>query len=224
MTEIVSLTAGDGHVLDAMVAAPAGAPRGGLVVIQEIFGLNDHMDRLCASFAEAGYAVCAPALFDRLGKNITFGYFGDDYQAARDERSKLTDEWILTDVAAAKDHLKPAGKVGLVGYCFGGYVAWMAGTEFADLACSISCYGGGIVKKLDRVPRCAMQFHIGDRDYAVPLNDIQAVKDAYPDIPVYVYDGAGHGFCTDDREGFFDPRACARATGRILDFLGHHVG
>ncbi len=224
MGEIVSITAADGHQLDAYRARPGGTPKGGVVLIQEIFGITPHMERLCDSFAAAGYTACAPALFDRLEKNLTFGYDGDQYTAAHAARARLTDEWILADCRASVAYLAPAGKVGLAGYCFGGYVAWIAGTDIKELACSVSLYGGGVVRKLDRVPVCPMQFHVGDHDRAVPLGDIAKIKEAHPDIPFFVYDDAGHGFCTDDREGAFQPAACRRATGRVLDFLGEHVG
>jgi carboxymethylenebutenolidase len=224
MAERVSLRAADGHELDAFRADPKGTPRGGLVVIQEIFGLTAHMNELTDSFAEAGYATLAPALFDRVEKNVALGYVGDDYEKGRALRSRLNEDWILKDCQAAVDALKPAGKVGLVGYCFGGLVAWYAGTNLKDLACSIGLYGGGIVNLLDRTPVCPMQLHFGDSDRAISLKDVHTIKQAHPDIPAFVYDDAPHGFCTSDREGAFRPAACRRATARVLDFLGQHVG
>lgn len=224
MAERVMLTASDGHTLEAFRADPATAPRGGLVVIQEIFGLTPHMNRLVDHFAAEGYATIAPALFDRVEKRVSLGYEGDDYQKGHALRAALNESWILADTAAAIEAVKPAGKVGLVGYCFGGLVAWQAGTTLNTLACSISLYGGGVAKLLDRTPKCPMQFHCGDSDRAIPLSDIQKFKDAFPDIPYYVYDDAPHGFCTDDREGAWRPDACARATARVLDFMKLHVG
>ncbi len=224
MGQIITLNTTDGHTLDAYRADPPGAVKGGLVVIQEIFGLTDHMRRLTDRFAEAGYAAVAPALFDRVEKNVSLGYAGDDYAKGRELRGKLTDEWILADCQAAINNLGDAGKVGLVGYCFGGYVAWIAGTGLDTLACAISLYGGGVAATADRQPRCSMQLHFGDRDRGISLADVQTVKDAHPDLPVYVYDDAPHGFCTDDRPDAFSPAACRRATDRILDFLGQQVG
>lgn len=224
MGQNITLNTADGHTVDAWRADPAGPAKGGLVVIQEIFGLTDHVRRLTDSYAEAGYAACAPALFDRVEKNVELTYGEADFAKGRELRGKLNDDWILADCQAAIDNLAGAGKVGLVGYCFGGYVAWIAGTGLDTLACSISLYGGGVAAKADRQPRCPMQLHFGDRDRGISLADVQTVKDAHPDLPVYVYDEAPHGFCTDDREGAFAPAACRRATGRILDFLGQQVG
>jgi carboxymethylenebutenolidase len=224
MAKRVKLRAADGHELDAFRSDPKGAPRGGLVVLQEIFGLTHHLDRLCDSFAEAGYAVCAPALFDRVERNVALGYVGDDYQKARDLRAKLNDAWILADCKAAVDSLAPIGKVGVIGYCFGGLVAWHCATGIDGLACAISLYGGGIAKIADRKPRCPVQFHFGDHDRSISLADVHTIRTAHPDLPSYVYDDAPHGFCTDDREGAFRPGPCQRATGRSLDFLRQHVG
>ena len=224
MAECVTLTASDGHKLEAFRSDPDATPRGGLVVIQEIFGLTPHMNRLVDHFAEEGFATIAPALFDRVEAGVSLGYVGADYEKGRALRAALSESWILADTAAAVAAVKPAGKVGLVGYCFGGLVAWQAGTTLEGLDCAISLYGGGVAKLLDRTPKCPMQFHCGDSDRAIPLSDIQKFKDAFPDIPYYVYDDAPHGFCTDDREGAYRPDACARATARVLDFLKLHVG
>ena len=224
MGQMVQLTTADGHTLDAYQADPAATPKGGLIIIQEVFGITGHVKRLSDSFAEAGYAVCAPAMFDRVEKNVELTYGTDDFAKGRELRGKLTDDWILADVEAAAKHLSQFGKVGLAGCCFGGYVAWISGTGLDSLACAASLYGGGVAAKTDRQPKCAMQMHFGDKDGGISLADVHIVKEAHPDLPVYVYDDAAHGFCTDDREGAFNARACARATGRILDLLAQHVG
>lgn len=224
MAKRVKLRAEDGHELDAFRAEPKGAPRGGLVVLQEIFGLTHHLNRTCDSFAEAGYVACAPALFDRVERNVALGYVGDDYQKARDLRAALKDEWILADCKAAIDSLRPSGKVGVIGYCFGGLAAWHCATGLDGLGCAISLYGGGIQHIADRKPRCPVQFHVGDSDRSISLADVHKIRLAHPDLPSYVYDDAPHGFCTDDREGAFRAPACQRATARALDFLRQHVG
>jgi carboxymethylenebutenolidase len=223
MPQKITLKAADGHEFDALRADPAGKPKGGIVVIQEIFGLTPHMHRLVDHFAADGYAAIAPALFDRVEKNVSLGYVGADYEKGHALRAALNEDWILADCAATVEALKPAGKVGLVGYCFGGLVAWYAGTKLDSLACSISLYGGGVQNLLDRTPKCPMQFHTGDSDRAIPLDVIQKVKDAFPDIPYFVYDDSPHGFCTDDREGAYRPEAAARAHARVLEFMGQHV-
>ena len=225
MGSTVTLNAADGHTLDGWRADPAGAPKGGLVVIQEIFGVNDHVRRLADGFAASGYAACAPALFDRLEKGVELGYGEGDFAKGRELRSGMNDDWLRADCQAAIDKLSDAGKkVGLVGYCYGGYVAWVAATGLDSLACAISLYGGGVAANARWRPRCPMQFHFGDHDHGISLADVQTIKDAHPDIPTYVYDDAPHGFCTDDREGAYNPDACGRATGRILDFLAQNLG
>lgn len=220
----VTLTTADGHTLDAYRADPDGAPKGGVLVIMEIFGLTPHMRRLTDSFAAAGYAAIAPAMFDRIEKNVLLAYEGEDYAKGRAMKDQVKDEWLRADCQAAADAVASAGKVGLVGYCFGGYVAWIAGTGLDSLACSISLYGGGVAQKSDLQPKCPMQFHFGDKDHAISMAHVQTIRDAHPDIPSYVYDDAAHGFCTDDREGAYNPDACARAHERTFAFLAHNVG
>ena len=224
MGKMIELTAADGHALDAYRADPSGTPKGGVVIIMEIFGLTPHMKRLTDSFADKGYAAIAPAMFDRFEKNLCLAYEGDDYAKGRAFKDQEKDEWILADCQAAAEAVSDAGKVGLVGYCFGGYVAWIAGTGLDSLACSISLYGGGVAQKADLQPKCPMQFHWGDKDRNITMGHVQTVRDAHPDIPSFVYDDAAHGFCTDDREGAYNPDACARAHERIFAFLAQTVG
>ncbi len=224
MGEMVTLKAADGHTLDAWRADPAGTPKGGVVIGMEIFGITDHTRRLSGSFADAGYAAIAPALFDRLERNSVLGYDGEDLAKGRAMKDQVRDEWLLADIQAAVEAVASAGKVGMVGYCFGGYVAWIAGTGLDSLACSVALYGGGIAQKTDLQPNCPMQFHFGDKDHAISMADVQTIRDAHPDIPSYVYDDAAHGFCTDDHEGAYNPAASARAHERILAFLEQNVG
>lgn len=224
MGAMVRLEAADGHTLDAWRADPAGTPRGAVVIGMEIFGITDHTRRLSDSFADAGYAAIAPALFDRLERNSVLGYAGEDYAKGRALKDQVKDEGLLADIQAAVDAVAAAGKVAMVGYCFGGYVAWIAGTGLDSLACAVALYGGGIAQKTDLRPNCPMQFHFGDKDHAISLGDVQTIRDAHPDIPSYVYDDAAHGFCTDDREGAYNPAAAARAHERIYAFLAQNVG
>lgn len=219
----IELTAGDGHKLGAYKAEPSGAPKGAVVVIQEIFGVNKHIRDLADQYAAAGYVAIAPALFDRVEKGIEVGYGQDDFQKGRETRQKLKDEGILADVQAAIDEAKKIGKVGIVGYCFGGAVAWMAACHCSGLAASSCYYGGGIHAKKDDSPKCPVQMHFGDKDGAIPLNQVHEIKEAHPDIPVYVYDDAGHGFCCDERDSF-NEGACKRARERTLALFGQNVG
>lgn len=223
MVETINLTATDGHTMEALWAEPSGKPRGGLLVLQEIFGLTDHLKRLCAKFAEKGYAVCAPALFDRVERGLNLAYVGDDYQKGLNLRKDMRPEWMMLDCQAGIEMLRPAGRVGTIGYCYGGYVAWLAATELNTLDCAISLYGGGVADICERETKCAVQLHFGDSDRAIPLDHVQRIKNAHPEIPTYVYDDAPHAFCTDDRDGAYRPEACKRATARALDFLAEHL-
>ena len=221
---MVALEAADGHTLDAYRADPSGTPKGAVVIGMEIFGITDHTRRLSDSFAAAGYTAIAPALFDRLERNSVLGYEGEDYARGRAMKDQVEDAWLLADIGAAVDAVAATGKVAMVGYCFGGYVAWIAGTGLDSLACSVALYGGGIAQKVELQPNCPMQFHFGDRDHAISMADVQIIRDAHPDIPSYVYDDAAHGFCTDDRAGAYNPAAASRAHERIYGFLAQNVG
>ena len=224
MGQTVSLTTSDGHTLDAIKGEPSGKPKGGLVVIQEIFGVNNHVKHLVDEFAGKGYLAIAPALFDRVEKGLELGYDENGFTKGRETRGKLSDEWILADVEAAAKDVSSAGKVGLIGYCFGGYVAWIAGCNADGLACSISCYGGGVAARAGKdKPKMPMQLHFGDKDHAIPMGDVHVIREAHPDIPSFVYDDAAHGFCCDDRD-VYNPGATERCHGRALDFLAQHVG
>ncbi len=224
MGQNVALSTKDGHTLNGYVAEPSGTPKGGVVVIQEIFGVNSHVRSQADMFAGHGYLAVAPALFDRIEPGIELGYNETDFAAARENRGKLNDEWILNDVAAAADHVSSAGKVGLIGYCFGGYVAWISACGIDALACSVSCYGGGVAARAaNDTPNCPVQFHFGDKDHAIPLGDVQAIRDAHPDIPSFVYDDSAHGYCCDDRD-VFNAGSCERTHGRALELFAAHVG
>src|SRR5690606_15775567 len=135
----------------------------------------------------------APAMFDRAEKDADLGYGEKDYAKGREMRGKLNDEMIVADVQAAIDHARSAGKVGLTGYCFGGYVAFLSAVNASGLACASSYHGGGVAAKKDLKPKCPMEFHFGDKDHAIPLADCGAIKAAQPDAAVYVYDDSGHG-------------------------------
>lgn len=224
MGEIISLTASDGHTLDAYKATPSGKPKGGLVVIQEIFGINGQIRRTADHFAEQGYLVVAPALFDRAGKGIELGYNETDFAKGRETRGKLTDDMITADIGAAVKEASAGGKVGVIGFCFGGYATFLSACKVDGVSAAMPFYGGGIAAKAGELkPKCPTQFHFGDKDAAIPLDDVQKIKDANQDSPVYVYDDSGHGFTCDDRDSF-NPGATERAFSRALDWMSKHVG
>ncbi len=221
MGSTINLTASDGHTLSAYVAGPDSATKG-IVVIQEIFGVNHHMREMADRFAAAGYAVCAPALFDRAERGVELGYTQEDIGKGRDYRMKLTDAQVMADVEAAAKRL--AGKkLGIVGYCFGGTVAFWGATRSRSFAAASCWYGGGIAGTKDERPNCPVQMHFGETDTSIPMTDVDAIRAAQPKAEVYVYAGAGHGFGCDER-GSFSKKDYDLAQQRTLDFFAKHLG
>lgn len=228
MGQFIDLTASDGHKLKAYRADPSGAPKGALVVIQEIFGVNNHMRGVADGYAKDGYAVIAPALFDRVKPGIELGYQPDDIAKGRDIRTKITYDQVMTDVRAAVAALKGKGKLGIVGYCWGGSVVWVAATKLHGIAAAIGYYGGDVAKFANDAPHCPVQLHFGDKDTGIPMSDVEKVKAAQKDniakgkVEVHVYP-AGHGFNCDER-GSYDKASAAQARERALAFFKKYVG
>jgi carboxymethylenebutenolidase len=221
MGSTIDLKAADDFTLSAYTAGPTGGTKG-IVVIQEIFGVNHHMREMADRFAAEGYAVCAPALFDRVEKGIELGYTQADIDKGRDYRMKLNDAQVMADVEAAAKHL--AGKkLGIVGYCFGGTVAWWGATRSHSFAASSCWYGGGIAGTKDERPNCPVQMHFGEKDASIPMTDVEAVRAAQPKAETYVYMGAGHGFGCDERGSFSKPDY-ELAQQRTLAFFAKHLG
>jgi carboxymethylenebutenolidase len=218
-TDTVELKAVDGHRLEACRVAPAGKPRGGIVVVQEIFGVNHHIRAVTAQYAAAGYLAVAPALFDRVERHADVPYA--DVARGRAIREQLKTEQALLDLKAAIDAVAGAGKVGMVGYCWGGTLTYVAACHLA-LAAGVVYYGGGLPKVLDRTPKCPLMLHFGERDAHIPLADVEQVKKAYPLGHYYLYP-AEHGFNCSERPSF-EPASAALALQRSLDFLHRHVG
>ncbi|MDE2582219.1 MAG: dienelactone hydrolase family protein [Rhodospirillales bacterium] len=220
MGNTISLTATDGFSLSAYVAGDAAATKG-LVVIQEIFGVNHHIRDMADRFAAAGYAVCAPALFDRAQHGVELGYTQEDIGKGRDLRMKLDDARVMADVEAAARHL--AGKtLGIVGYCFGGTVAWWGATRSTAFAAASCWYGGGIPGTRDERAHCPVQMHFGEKDASIPMTDVDAVRAAQPKAEIYVYPGAQHGFGCNERGSFSAPDY-ALAQSRTLAFFATHI-
>jgi carboxymethylenebutenolidase len=218
----ITLTAADGFTLDAYRADPQGKPRGGLVVAQEIFGVNHHIRAVADRFAEAGYLAIAPALFDRARKKVEFGYTQDDLTKGFEIMQSLDLDNVMKDVAAAAAVAKAAGKVGIVGYCWGGTVAWAAATRLDGIAASVPYYGGGIGELAGEEPRCPVMLHFGDLDPWIPTEVVEKVRAAHPKLPLYVYH-ADHGFNCDAR-GSYHAESAKLALDRTLGFLREHVG
>ncbi len=221
MAETIKLTASDGHSFDAYIAQPSGKPRGGLVVIQEIFGVNQHIRKIADGYAADGYMCVAPALFDRVKPGIELGYGPTDIPAGRDTRQKLALDDVLKDLQVAVTTAGSAGRVGVVGYCWGGSLAFLCATRLGVQAAS-GYYGGAIVPHKDEKPGCPTQLHFGERDKGIPLADVEIIRKARPDVAIYIYP-ADHGFNCDERASW-EPVSARIARERTLELFRKNVG
>ena len=223
MGEMLTLTAEDGHRLAAYRATPAGASRAGLVVVQEIFGVNPHIKRVCDGFAADGYTALAPAIFDRVEPGFAVGYAPADIERGRGVRGKLGMDEMVRDVRAAVKALAAAGlQVGVVGYCLGGSLAWLAATRIDGIGGAVGYYGGAIAEHAQEQPRCPVLLHWGETDQSIPPEHRQKVAAAHPRIPMHAYP-AGHGFNCDERASYDEPSARLART-RTLEFFRRHLG
>jgi len=224
MGEHVKLTASDGFQLGAWVARSAGTPIAGLVVLQEAFGVNSHIRHVTDEWAEDGFFAVAPALFDRIQPGFEVGYTPDDLQKGMAMIRQGTPDDRLKDVAAAIDYARQGTgkKVGVIGYCLGGSVAWLAAARLHPDA-AVGYYGGQILQYAGERPQAPIQLHFGKEDTHIPKADIDAkVAAVYPDIPIFWYEGAGHGFDTRDRASY-NADASRLARQRSLEFLKKHL-
>lgn len=223
MSETIGLTAADGHQLSAYRVDPKGKPCGGIVIAQEIFGVNHHIRGIADGFAADGFAVAAPALFDRTQRGVELGYQDADIAAGRDLRMKITWDQVTADIAAAAAALKGVGKLGIVGYCWGGSVAWLGATRLSSFSAAVCYYGGQIAALAEEKPRCPVMMHFGETDHAIPLTDVDKVRAMQKGaVEIHIYP-AGHGFNCDER-GSFDADCAKTARKRTLDLLRRHVG
>jgi carboxymethylenebutenolidase len=222
MGQMITLKAEDGHWFGAYRAAPAGQPKAGLVVIQEIFGVNSHIKKVTDGFAADGYVALAPAIFDRAERGFESGYSPEDIDRGRAIRGKIDINDMIKDIRAAVASLKGEGlKVCVVGYCLGGTLAWLAATRIDGVACSVSYYGGGVAETASEKPRCPVLFHFGETDQSIPPDHHAKIRAAHPDIPMHIYP-AGHGFNCDAR-GSYDAGSAALARTRTMEFLAKHL-
>jgi carboxymethylenebutenolidase len=202
---------------------PDGKARGGLVLLQELFGLNQHIRRVADGYAADGYHVIAPALFDRAERNVQLGYGADDIDRARKLRATVSWEQAVADVEAARRLFDPGLRVATLGFCWGGAIAWLAACRMPGLSASVSYYGGGIGGLLDEIPRCPVLCHFGETDQVIPLADVERLKQRHPQaVEVHVYP-AGHGFNCDERSSHH-PQSAVLARERTLAFLRNNVG
>ena len=222
MGQDIKLKASDGFQLGGYRAEPAGAPKGAVVVIQEIFGVNHHIRSICDRLAAAGYVAVAPSIFDRIEPNFQCGYSPDEVAVARKFVANPDYPAMLLDTQAAIDAVKNVGPVGIIGFCLGGSVAYAAATKLSGLSAAIGYYGGAVVRSADDKPKVPTQLHFGEKDTGIPLSDVDTIKAKRPDVEVYVYPGAQHGFNCDERASY-DKASADIAWPRSLDFFAKHL-
>lgn len=221
MGEFSTIMARDGHELQAWLVAPAGRPRGAVVLLQEIFGVNGHIRAVAEDFAAQGYTVIAPSLFDRIRRGIELGYSPAEVQEGVGYRAQLKPETTMKDIAAATAVVRNSGRTATVGYCWGGTLSYLAACQL-PVSCAVVYYGK-VVSYLEQKPRCPVMFHYGAHDASIPLADVEATRAAaQPPSVLHLYEDAGHGFNCDQRESY-NPQAATLARTRTLEFLGRYL-
>lgn len=221
-TEWLDITASDGKTIKMYIAIPDGKVKGAIVVLQEIFGVNAHIRSVCERYAAEGYVAAAPAIFDRQSPGYERGYTPEDVQAGIAMMQSFDRDAVMLDIGAAVEAVKQYGKVGVVGYCLGGSLAYRAAISRDDLAAA-SCYYGGMVSDMaDIAPKCPTIVHFGETDQSIPLEKAEIVKQKRPEVPVYIYP-AGHGFSCDARSAY-EPVSAKLAWERTLKLFADNVG
>jgi carboxymethylenebutenolidase len=220
---ITKLTASDGFEFDAFRIDPEGQPRGAVVVLQEIFGVNDHIRAVTAMFAGCGYSAIAPSIFDRKQRGVRLAYTAKDHDEGITLARSMSPSEVMLDIAAAVAAVAPAGKVGVVGYCLGGALTWRSAALLPGVSAAVSYYGAQIPYFVEERPKAPIQFHLGGRDSYWPIEQARAICGAVPGAEVLEY-AADHGFACDHRAPVFDADASALALQRTLRFFAQHVG
>jgi carboxymethylenebutenolidase len=220
---MIRLSTRDGHSLDAYLGRPAARPRGGLVIAQEMYGVNSYLRSVCDFYAAQGYVAIAPALYDRRERNLTYTYTKADHDRAQRTYTAWNLEHAIADLDAARDAITDAGRIGIIGFCWGGSLAWLSACR-SDYACAVSYYGSMIPDLANERARCPVIAHIGDRDTSLPPERVALFRAAQPSIPVHIYEGAPHGFDNENRTERYHPAAHKLARERTLQFLAQHLG
>lgn len=220
--QAIALKAHDEAEIGAYHAKPAGARRGGLVLVQEIFGVTDHIRELADGYAADGYEVLAPSLYDRIARGFSASYSPDDIQKALAIRDKHPMEHSIADVQLCIDRLKKDGPVFIVGYCYGGSVAWVAACRCTGLAAASGYYGRLVIDHVDETPNCPVILHFGRHDNGIPMEWVETIRARHPEVPVHVYD-AGHGF-NSDRRGDYHAESARLARERTLTLFRANGG
>lgn len=225
MNERIELTAADGHRLGAYCARPAHPARAGIVVLQEVFGVNAHIRSICDRLAALGYLAVAPALYDRTERDVQLAYGPDGVARGRAIRQQVDDETAMRDVAAAVEavaaQVGPQGSVGVIGFCWGGTLAWLAAARLPRVDAAVAFYGTGIAAHVGEAPRAPVLLHFGRQDPNIPAADVARIRAASPQLPVHEYD-AGHGFNCDDRAAY-EPASARLAWERTTAFFAQQL-
>jgi len=220
MADVIEIRTDDDHVIEAYKSMPSGDPKGAVVVIQEIFGVSNHLKRVTDAYAADGYIAIAPSFFDRVEKNLVLGY--SEFDRGRNLAGQLTDDMIINDINAAADAVRGVGKVGLVGYCWGGSAVFL-GCCRSNVDCGSAYYGSRIIEYSPQMqPKVPVAYHYGKIDHSLPMDAVQKIIQEQPEGEHHIYEGADHGFNCDDRPQF-NSDASNLARKRTLDFFSQHL-
>lgn len=228
MDNMIRLTARDGHQLDAYRARPSGKIRGGVVIAQEMYGITDYLTSVCDFYAGHGYVAIAPALYDRKERNLVLAY---DEGPQHNYAQELFNGWdwpaALVDLDAARaavaDAISQDGKVGIVGFCFGGSLSWMSACRYS-YACAVAYYGSDMPKYIDETAKCPVLAQVGEKDKSFPADQIALFRKAHPEVEFVIHPGAPHGFDNPMRPARYHAEACQNGRAETLAFLARHIG
>lgn len=219
---MIELTAGDAHKFSAYRADPAGTPKGAVVIIQEIFGVNPHIRKLADSFAAKGYVAIAPSLFDRVKAGVELGYDESSLAEGLGLVKQVGTQGALGDIQATVDAVRSAGKVAIVGYCWGGYLAYISANRISGIACAIGYYGGGIVDDYREKRKVPTLLHFAENDPLIPFEEVIQFRAHRPDVSAFSYPGGSHGFNCDERDSY-NEEAAQKALDRTLFWISQYV-
>jgi carboxymethylenebutenolidase len=221
MGERINIMTAGTHCIGAYLAKPAGKPRGGVVVVQEIFGVTPHIRDVADRFAEAGYTAIAPAFFDFVENDVELGYDKAGMERGKGLAIEVGLDRAAEAVASAAESIASSGRTGVVGYCWGGTVA-LLGAQRLGLP-AVSYYGARNTGFLDQPLQAPVMFHVGSKDRSITSEAVEKHRKAWPDAPVYVYEGAGHAFNRDVDPSHYNENAAKLAWQRTLAFFDKHL-
>tara|TARA_B100001142_G_scaffold293316_1_gene312824 strand:- start:1629 stop:2303 length:675 start_codon:yes stop_codon:yes gene_type:complete len=223
LKNITTLYSEDGHKLDAYFTTSDNNNQSALVVLQEIFGVNEHIKSVCDRIASDGFTCISPALFDRKEAKVALNYHAKDIEKGRELRAEVGWDLAMLDINASIDFLRNKGfeKIGVIGYCWGGSLAFLAASR-CNINASVGYYGGQIMEFIEELPKCPLMLHFGAEDASIPITNVQSISNKHPNILTYIYKNAGHGFNCDQRADF-NQIASRQAYTRTLDHFHNHI-